>query len=153
MKKIAYILIVAISLCACSAQQRINRIVSNHPELATVVKDSVVMDTTLVIEKRESLVKVPLIFHDTITYTDTNMVIQIVQRDSINYIHVEVPADTVFVEKTLEIEKQIIKAEINEKKGFLKSVKNLLKTAFVILLLLLLMLLILKILTLKYDEN
>lgn len=100
------LLVIFVTLVACSPQKRLNRLIDNHPELSQT--DTVTVRDTFVIEA---------IRHDTVLHLDSlqdtvyiqkdRLKIKTVIRDNKIFIEGECETDTIFTEILVPVEKLI----------------------------------------------
>lgn len=108
----AYIKIVLISLLfiCCSPQERLNRLISKHPELSQ--KDTVIIRDTVVVENYNYDTTTIIRLHDTTTVINNERVVLKYYYDTLREIihhDVECLGDTVYIETLVPIEKAVFR--------------------------------------------
>jgi uncharacterized membrane protein YidH (DUF202 family) len=96
------------ALLSCSPQKRLNKLLKHHPEL--LQKDTFFFRDTI-ITKSYALDTVFSAKFDTITINKENTKIQLVKYDSLIYLTLDQQADTIKIEKKIEVDKIIYKTE------------------------------------------
>lgn len=89
---------------SCSPQYRLKRLLKYHPELT--VQQSVIFRDTIIIPKTDFDTVFKTDF-DTVTIEKDNFKIELIRSDSLIYLYHTTPADTVYVEKTVLVDKII----------------------------------------------
>jgi PBP1b-binding outer membrane lipoprotein LpoB len=104
MKNYIIILLIALTLGACSPQKRLHRLVALHPEL--VQNDTIhIIDTTIIPEVRIDTMIHTDQLRDTVIITKENIRVKIHQVNDTVYIEAERESDTVILHKEIPIEK------------------------------------------------
>ena len=107
-----YIQIILISLLfiCCSPQERLNRLITRHPELSQ--KDTIIVRDTVVVENYNYDTTTIIRLHDTTTVINNERVVLKYYYDTLReVIHhdVECLGDTVYIETLVPIEKAVFK--------------------------------------------
>ena len=107
-----YIKIILISLLfiSCSPQERLNRLITRHPELSQ--KDTVIVRDTVVVENYNYDTTTIIRLHDTTTVINNERVVLKYYYDTLReVIHhdVECLGDTVYIETLVPVEKAVFR--------------------------------------------
>ena len=107
-----YIQIILISLLfiCCSPQERLNRLITKHPELSQ--KDTIIVRDTVVVENYNYDTTTIIRLHDTTTVINNERVVLKYYYDTLREIihhDVECLGDTVYIETLVPIEKAVYK--------------------------------------------
>ena len=107
-----YIKIILISLLfiCCSPQERLNRLISKHPELSQ--KDTIIVRDTVVVQNYNYDTTTIIRSHDTTTVINNERVILKYYYDTLReviYHDVECLGDTVYIETLVPVEKAVFR--------------------------------------------
>ncbi len=107
-----YIQIILISLLfiCCSPQERLNRLITKHPELSQ--KDTIIVKDTVVVENYNYDTTTIIRLHDTTTVINNERVVLKYYYDTLREIihhDVECLGDTVYIETLVPVEKAIFR--------------------------------------------
>ena len=107
-----YIKIILISLLfiCCSPQERLNRLITKHPELSQ--KDTIIVRDTVVVENYNYDTTTIIKLHDTTTVINNERVVLKYYYDTLREIihhDVECLGDTVYIETLVPIEKAVFR--------------------------------------------
>jgi len=107
-----YIQIILISLLfiCCSPQERLNRLITKHPELSQ--KDTIIVRDTVVVENYNYDTTTIIKLHDTTTVINNERVVLKYYYDTLREIihhDVECLGDTVYIETLVPIEKAVFR--------------------------------------------
>jgi len=107
-----YIKIILISLLfvCCSPQERLNRLITKHPELSQ--KDTIIVRDTVVVENYNYDTTTIIKLHDTTTVINNERVVLKYYYDTLREIihhDVECLGDTVYIETLVPVEKAVFK--------------------------------------------
>ncbi len=107
-----YIQIILISLLfiCCSPQERLNRLITKHPELSQ--KDTIIVRDTIVVENYNHDTTTIIRLHDTTTVINNERVVLKYYYDTLReiiYHDVECLGDTVYTEKLITVEKAVFR--------------------------------------------
>ena len=95
---------------SCTPQRRLNRLLTNHPEL--LEKDTIVVRDTVVVENYNYDTTTIIRLHDTTTVINNERVILKYYYDTLReviYHDVECLGDTVYTEKLITVEKAVFR--------------------------------------------
>ena len=104
------VILIALVLVGCSPQERLNRLITRHPNLSQ--RDTLVIRDTIVIETYNQDTITLLEFHDTTTVINNERVVLKYFYDTLReVIHHEVKClgDTVYTEKLVTVEKAVFR--------------------------------------------
>ncbi len=104
MKNLIVILLIILSVAACSPQKRLNRIVRNHPEL--LQKDTITIVDTIYGWEYDTIVKFGT--NDTVIIKKENTTVTIYKYFNTDSIYVGVETDTIFKEIKVPVEKIVV---------------------------------------------
>jgi len=107
-----YIKIILISLLfiCCSPQERLNRLITKHPELSQ--KDTIIVRDTVVVENYNYDTTTIIKLHDTTTVINNERVVLKYYYDTLREIihhDVECLGDTVYIETLVPVEKAVFR--------------------------------------------
>ncbi len=107
-----YIQIILISLLfiCCSPQERLNRLITKHPELSQ--KDTIIVKDTVVVENYNYDTTTIIRLHDTTTVINNERVVLKYYYDTLREIihhDVECLGDTVYIETLVPVEKAVFR--------------------------------------------
>ena len=107
-----YIQIILISLLfiCCSPQERLNRLITKHPELSQ--KDTIIVRDTVIVQNYNYDTTTIIKLHDTTTVINNERVILKYYYDTLReviYHDVECLGDTVYTEKLITVEKAVFR--------------------------------------------
>jgi len=108
--EVVFLCLLLYLLFSCTPQRRLNRLLTNHPEL--LEKDTVVVRDTVVVENYNYDTTTIIKLHDTTTVINNERVILKYYYDTLReVIHhdVECLGDTVYIETLVPIEKAVFK--------------------------------------------
>jgi hypothetical protein len=108
--KIAILFLLLYFLFSCTPQRRLNRLLTNHPEL--LEKDTIIVRDTVVVENYNYDTTTIIRLHDTTTVINNERVILKYYYDTLREIihhDVECLGDTVYIETLVPIEKAVYK--------------------------------------------
>ncbi len=108
--EIVFLCLLLYLLFSCTPQRRLNRLLTNHPEL--LEKDTIVVRDTVVVENYNYDTTTIIRLHDTTTVINNERVILKYYYDTLReVIHhdVECLGDTVYIETLVPIEKAVFK--------------------------------------------
>jgi len=108
--EIVFLCLLLYLLFSCTPQRRLNRLLTNHPEL--LEKDTIVVRDTVVVENYNYDTTTIIKLHDTTTVINNERVILKYYYDTLReVIHhdVECLGDTVYIETLVPIEKAVFK--------------------------------------------
>jgi len=108
--EIVFLCLLLYLLFSCTPQRRLNRLLTNHPEL--LEKDTIVVRDTIVVENYNYDTTTIIRLHDTTTVINNERVILKYYYDTLReVIHhdVECLGDTVYIETLVPIEKAVFK--------------------------------------------
>jgi hypothetical protein len=108
--EVVFLCLLLYLLFSCTPQRRLNRLLTNHPEL--LEKDTVVVRDTVVVENYNYDTTTIIRLHDTTTVINNERVILKYYYDTLReVIHhdVECLGDTVYIETLVPIEKAVYK--------------------------------------------
>ena len=108
--EIVFLCLLLYLLFSCTPQRRLNRLLTNHPEL--LEKDTVVVRDTVVVENYNYDTTTIIRLHDTTTVINNERVVLKYYYDTLReVIHhdVECLGDTVYIETLVPIEKAVFK--------------------------------------------
>ena len=108
--EIVFLCLLLCLLFSCTPQRRLNRLLTNHPEL--LEKDTIVVRDTVVVENYNYDTTTIIKLHDTTTVINNERVILKYYYDTLReVIHhdVECLGDTVYIETLVPIEKAVFK--------------------------------------------
>jgi len=108
--EIVFLCLLLYLLFSCTPQRRLNRLLTNHPEL--LEKDTIVVRDTVVVENYNYDTTTIIKLHDTTTVINNERVILKYYYDTLReVIHhdVECLGDTVYIETLVPIEKAVYK--------------------------------------------
>jgi len=121
MRTLAYLVVTSIILIgSCSPQARMNRIISNHPELQ--LNDSVYVKTRLLVPARSAVMSMPmerinnLKNGDTISTTTNNITLVIGRVDDSVSFKIRIPASIVEKDTMIPIERINVTRSVKHKK-------------------------------------
>lgn len=104
MKNIIVLLLIVLSIAACSPQKRLNRIIRNHPELSKF--DTMVIYDTTFGWKYDTITK--LGDKDTVIVKKENTTVTIYKYFNTDSIYVGVETDTIFKKIYVPVEKIVV---------------------------------------------
>ena len=126
-----YIQIILICLIvSCSPQKRLNRLLTNHPELTQL--DTIIVRDTIVVETYMHATTTIIRLHDTTTVINNERVVLKYFYDTLReiiYHDVECIGDTVYTEKLITVERAVFK-----ELSWWEKYKDLIFIAFLLLL-------------------
>jgi len=126
-----YIQIILICLIvSCSPQKRLNRLLTNHPELTQL--DTIIVRDTIVVETYMHDTTTIIRLHDTTTVINNERVVLKYFYDTLReiiYHDVECIGDTVYTEKLITVERAVFK-----ELSWWEKYKDLIFIAFLLLL-------------------
>ena len=108
--KIAILFLLLYFLFSCTPQRRLNRLLTNHPEL--LEKDTIVVRDTVVVQNYNYDTTTIIRTHDTTTVINNERVVLKYYYDTLREIihhDVECLGDTVYIETLVPIEKAVYK--------------------------------------------
>ena len=108
--KIAILCLLLCLLFSCTPQRRLNRLLTNHPEL--LEKDPIIVRDTVVVENYNYDTTTIIRLHDTTTVINNERVILKYYYDTLREIihhEVECLGDTLYIETLVPIEKAVYK--------------------------------------------
>ncbi len=108
--EIVFLCLLLYLLFSCTPQRRLNRLLTNHPEL--LEKDTIVVRDTVVVENYNYDTTTIIKLHDTTTVINNERVVLKYYYDTLReVIHhdVECLGDTVYIETLVPIEKAVFK--------------------------------------------
>ena len=108
--EIVFLCLLLYLLFSCTPQRRLNRLLTNHPEL--LEKDTIVVRDTVVVENYNYDTTTIIRLHDTTTVINNERVVLKYYYDTLReVIHhdVECLGDTVYIETLVPIEKAVFK--------------------------------------------
>jgi len=108
--EVVFLCLLLYLLFSCTPQRRLNRLLTNHPEL--LEKDTVVVRDTVVVENYNYDTTTIIRLHDTTTVINNERVVLKYYYDTLReVIHhdVECLGDTVYIETLVPIEKAVFK--------------------------------------------
>ena len=108
--KIAILFLLLCFLFSCTHQRRLNRLLTNHPEL--LEKDTIVVRDTVVVQNYNYDTTTIIRLHDTTTVINNERVVLKYYYDTLREIihhDVECLGDTVYIETLVPIEKAVYK--------------------------------------------
>ena len=108
--EVVFLCLLLYLLFSCTPQRRLNRLLTNHPEL--LEKDTIVVRDTVVVENYNYDTTTIIKLHDTTTVINNERVILKYYYDTLReVIHhdVECLGDTVYIETLVPIEKAVFK--------------------------------------------
>jgi len=108
--KIAILFLLLCFLFSCTPQRRLNRLLTNHPEL--LEKDTIVVRDTVVVQNYNYDTTTIIRLHDTTTVINNERVVLKYYYDTLREIihhDVECLGDTVYIETLVPIEKAVYK--------------------------------------------
>lgn len=106
-------ILIALLLTSCSAQWHIKRAIKKDP---SILQDSVVFDTVIVVEPREIHDTFTTTEYDTITLEDSFVYTQVIREKDVLRVYTKCKADTIRITKKLPPQIKYI-----EKKSLLKK--------------------------------
>jgi len=113
MKKILFLSLLSFTLCACSPQKRLERLLKQYPELC--ITDTINITTPVPIPAKNAEFIVNYTYRDTLISlysTDSMKLSYTVINDSIIKVFIHVPPDTIFITQNIPVEKiKIIKPD------------------------------------------
>lgn len=128
--KLIQSILIAIFLTSCSAQWHIKRAIKKDP---SILKDSIVFDTVVIVEQHEIRDTFITTEYDTITVEDSFVYTQVIREKDVIKVYTKCKADTIRITKKLPPQIKYV-----EQKSFLKKTLDY----FVVILLLLLLIII-----------
>ena len=108
--KVAILFLLLYFLFSCTPQRRLNRLLTNHPEL--LEKDTIIVRDTVVVENYNYDTTTIIRTHDTTTVINNERVVLKYYYDTLREIihhDVECLGDTVYIETLVPIEKAVYK--------------------------------------------
>jgi hypothetical protein len=108
--KIAILCLLLCLLFSCTPQRRLNRLLTNHPEL--LEKDTIIVRDTVVVQNYNYDTTTIIRLHDTTTVINNERVVLKYYYDTLREIihhDVECLGDTVYIETLVPIEKAVYK--------------------------------------------
>ena len=108
--KVAILCLLLCLLFSCTPQRRLNRLLTNHPEL--LEKDTIIVRDTVVVQNYNYDTTTIIRLHDTTTVINNERVILKYYYDTLREIihhDVECLGDTVYIETLVPIEKAVYK--------------------------------------------
>ena len=108
--KIAILCLLLCLLFSCTPQRRLNRLLTNHPEL--LEKDTIIVKDTVVVQNYNYDTTTIIRLHDTTTVINNERVVLKYYYDTLREIihhDVECLGDTVYIETLVPIEKAVYK--------------------------------------------
>ena len=108
--KIAILFLLLCLLFSCTPQRRLNRLLTNHPEL--LEKDTIVVRDTVVVQNYNYDTTTIIRLHDTTTVINNERVVLKYYYDTLREIihhEVECLGDTVYIETLVPIEKAVFR--------------------------------------------
>ena len=108
--KIAILCLLLCLLFSCTPQRRLNRLLTNHPEL--LEKDTIIVRDTVVVQNYNYDTTTIIRLHDTTTVINNERVVLKYYYDTLREIihhEVECLGDTVYIETLVPIEKAVYK--------------------------------------------
>ena len=108
--KIAILFLLLCFLFSCTPQRRLNRLLTNHPEL--LEKDTIIVRDTVVVQNYNYDTTTIIRLHDTTTVINNERVVLKYYYDTLREIihhDVECLGDTVYIETLVPIEKAVYK--------------------------------------------
>jgi len=108
--KVAILFLLLYFLFSCTPQRRLNRLLTNHPEL--LEKDTIIVRDTVVVENYNYDTTTIIRLHDTTTVINNERVVLKYYYDTLREIihhDVECLGDTVYIETLVPIEKAVFR--------------------------------------------
>ena len=108
--KVAILFLLLYFLFSCTPQRRLNRLLTNHPEL--LEKDTIIVRDTVIVENYNYDTTTIIRTHDTTTVINNERVVLKYYYDTLREIihhDVECLGDTVYIETLVPIEKAVYK--------------------------------------------
>jgi len=108
--KVAILFLLLYFLFSCTPQRRLNRLLTNHPEL--LEKDTIIVMDTVVVENYNYDTTTIIRLHDTTTVINNERVVLKYYYDTLREIihhDVECLGDTVYIETLVPIEKAVFR--------------------------------------------
>ena len=108
--KVTILFLLLYFLFGCTPQRRLNRLLTNHPEL--LEKDTIVVKDTVVVQNYNYDTTTIIRLHDTTTVINNELVVLKYYYDTLREIihhDVECLGDTVYIETLVPIEKAVYK--------------------------------------------
>ena len=108
--KIAILFLLLYFLFSCTPQRRLNRLLTNHPEL--LEKDTIIVKDTVIVQNYNYDTTTIIRLHDTTTVINNERVVLKYYYDTLREIihhDVECLGDTVYIETLVPIEKAVYK--------------------------------------------
>lgn len=108
--KVAILFLLLYFLFSCTPQRRLNRLLTNHPEL--LEKDTIIVRDTVVVQNYNYDTTTIIRLHDTTTVINNERVVLKYYYDTLREIihhDVECLGDTVYIETLVPIEKAVYK--------------------------------------------
>tara|TARA_R110001606_G_scaffold354755_1_gene505480 strand:- start:879 stop:1337 length:459 start_codon:yes stop_codon:yes gene_type:complete len=108
--KVAILCLLLCLLFSCTPQRRLNRLLTNHPEL--LEKDTIIVKDTVVVQNYNYDTTTIIRLHDTTTVINNERVVLKYYYDTLREIihhDVECLGDTVYIETLVPIEKAVYK--------------------------------------------
>ena len=103
---LVFVGVVVVGFSSCTPQQRLARLIRNHPELKTKETLRIVDTAIFPMIAVDSVFSIDtLVKHDTVFITKDGLKIRIVYRDRKIYVNGKCEADTVFIDRRVVVEK------------------------------------------------